>query len=233
MEAAKDVLRKKGSLLADKKAGREANQGLVGVKVTNDAAYIAVVNCETDFVARNEKFQDFVREYLDRTETGADFSDEDVNQMIAELGENITLSGSKTVKQTGALGVYVHNKVAEGLGTIGVVVSLKGEPTPGLGVLAHSIAMHIAAASPKSIDESNLDPEFVEKERKFLTDQAIESGKPAEIAAKMVEGRMRKMLKEVTLVDQPYVVDPDKTVGQLLKEADAQVVEFVRIAIGE
>ena len=233
MDLAKDELRKNGILIADKKAGRDANEGLVGVRVTQDAAFVVMVNCETDFVARNERFQSFVTEYLERAETQEDFGDEDVANVVAEVGENIKLGGIETVKQVNVLGGYVHGKVADELGTIGVVVSLKGEPTTELGVLAHTIAMHIAAANPKAVDSDSLDPAFIEKERKFLTDQAIESGKPAGIAEKMVEGRMRKMLKEVTLVDQSFVVDPDKTVGEVLKEANAEVVEFVRLAVGE
>lgn len=233
MEEAKDWLRKKGKMIADKKADRDTDQGLVGIRITNEAAYIVKVGCETDFVARNERFQTFVREYLDNVEKGADFSNEDVTNVVAEIGENIKLGEHKTLNQVNVLAGYVHNKVAEDLGTIGVLVSVKGEPSTELAVLAHSIAMHIAAANPKAIDANSLDPEFIEKERKFLTDQAMESGKPAEIAEKMVAGRMKKMLKEVTLVDQPFVIDPDKTVGAVLKEADAEVVEFVRFAIGE
>ncbi len=233
IDLAKDELRKKGMMIADKKASRKANEGLVGVRIEQNAAYIVMVNCETDFVARNDKFQSFVKEYLDQTEKQALFSNEDVAKVVAELGENIKLGSAETINQVNVLGGYVHGKVADELGTIGVVVSIKGEPTTELGVLAHTIAMHIAASNPKAVDVDSLDPEFIEKERKFLTDQAIESGKPVEIAEKMVEGRMRKMLKEVTLVDQPFVVDPDKTVGTVLKEAGAEVVEFVRLAVGE
>lgn len=233
MDLAKDELRKLGILIADKKAGRDANEGLVGVRVMQDAAYIVMINCETDFVARNERFQSFVKEYLDQTEKQATFSDEDVAKVVTEVGENIKLGRATTVNQVNVLGGYVHGKIADELGTIGVVVSLKGEPTVELGVLAHTIAMHIAALNPKSIDADSLDQEFIEAERKFLTDQAIESGKPTEIIEKMVEGRMRKMLKEVTLVDQPFVVDPDRTVGAVLKEAGAEVVEFMRFAVGE
>jgi len=233
MDLAKDELRKRGTMIADKKAGRDANEGLVGVRIEQEAAYIVMVNCETDFVSRNDKFQTFVKSYLDQTEKQATFSDEDVAKVITEVGENIKLGDTVTIPQVNVLGGYIHGKIANELGSIGVIVSLKCEPTNENGILAHSIAMHIAAANPKAIDESSLDPVFIKKERKFLTDQAIESGKPANIAEKMVEGRMRKMLKEVTLVDQPFVLDSDKTVGDILKEADAVVVEFVRFAIGE
>ena len=228
MELANDILRKKGMKIADKKSGRDANEGLVGVRVTDNVAYVVEVNCETDFVARTEGFQNFVTGVLDN------FGDKiDTTEIIATLGENIKVSNLSMVPMDTVLASYIHNQVVDGMGKIGVVVSLSGTASDELAALGTQIAMHIAASNPKAVSFGDLDPEFVEKERQIFTEQALESGKPAHIAEKIVEGRMKKMLSEVALLHQPFVVNPDKTVGEILEEAEATVVTFVRTEVGE
>lgn len=228
MELANDFLRKKGMKIADKKSGRDANEGLVGVRVTANAAYVVEVNCETDFVARTEGFQDFVNEVLDNFGKKIDTA-----EIIATLGENIKISNMAMIPMDTVLASYVHNQVVEGMGSIGVVVSLSGTASDELADLGKQIAMHIAASNPKAVSSEELDTEFVEKERQIFTEQALESGKPVHIAEKIVEGRMKKMFSEVTLLSQPFVVDLDKTVDQVLNEAEATIVTFVRIEVGE
>lgn len=230
LELAKDWLRKKGVQTADKKAGRNTNQGLVGVMVRDQVAAIGKVNCETDFVARNENFQHFVRGYLAYTVEGKTMADEDVTNVIQTVGENIKLGEVKQLDKpsNGYFVTYIHNAVSSDLGSIGVIVSLVGG-NEGIG---KQIAMHIAAANPKAIIEEGLDPEWIERERKVFTEQALESGKPENIVEKMVDGKMKKALREVVLLDQQFVVDTEKTIAQVLDENGMEVVNFVRFEIG-
>ncbi len=226
MELANDILRKKGLKIADKKAGRDANEGLIGIFADTNKAVVAEVNCETDFVTRTEGFQDFMTCVL----TGG-YSD--TTEIIAKLGENIKVHQIVHFPTVDAvLATYVHGEVAPNMGKIGVAVTLRGESNDKLAVLGKQIAMHIAASKPKAVTVKELDSTFIENEKRLLTEQAIESGKPANIVEKMVAGRMQKILREVTLVDQPFVIDPDKTVGKVLEEAGAFVVSFVRLEIG-
>lgn len=226
MDIANDILRKRGLKIADKKASRDANQGLIGVFVENNKAVIAEVNCETDFVARTERFQDFMTCVL----TGGNT---DTTEVVAKLGENIKVNKIVHVDMDTVLATYVHNQLVENMGSIGVIVNLKGTASDELAALGKQIAMHIAASNPKAVSVEDLDPVFVANERRLFTEQAEESGKPANIIEKIIEGRMQKALREVTLADQSFVIDPDITVGKVLKNANAEVVSFVRIAIGE
>lgn len=242
-EVAKDLLRKKGLKTADKKAGREAKEGLVIIKEYNNQVVVAQVACETDFVAKNERFQEFVNEYADQIERRANFSDEDVAEVIAEIGENIQLGTGIAIplpelenidprSEVQYVSTYIHGKVADGLGRIGVAVTYKGDGNTDLEV-GKKIAMHIASANPKALTVDTLDPEWVAKEKAFLTSEALESGKPAEIVEKMIGGRMNKVLKEVCLENQAFVMNPDQTVGELAEEENIEIVSFVRLAIGE
>lgn len=256
MEAAVDWLRAKGLAKAAKKAGRVAAEGLIGLAAKDTEAALVEVNSETDFVARNEKFQEMVRTIsadalsakgdLDKLAKakfgGGKVSVADhLKEMIGSIGENMTLRRSAylAVKQ-GAVASYMHNMLAPGLGKIGVIVALESAGNAdALKSFGKQVAMHIAAANPQAIDAASLDPALIERERAVLTEQAKESGKPAPVIEKMVEGRLRKFYEEVVLLSQAFVHDPETTVGQALAAAEKtagapiKVVGFYRFALGE
>lgn len=229
VDTANDILRKRGLKIADKKSARNTNEGLIGVMVSSDSVGLAEVNCETDFVALNDTFQDFVREVTHRKLNDIPLP-EDTSDIVAVLGENIKIGRhfAMDADDNETISTYIHGVAGENVGRIGVAVIHTGDDA-----LGKQIAMHIAASNPKAIAVEDLDPEFVANERRLFTEQAEESGKPANIIEKMVEGRMQKALREVTLSEQPFVIDPDITVGKVLKEANAEVISFIRIAIGE
>ncbi len=240
MDAAVDWLRTKGLAKAAKKSGRVAAEGLVGVAVSGGKGVAVEVNSETDFVAKNEEFQSMVSsianaalgasdlDALKVTEVDGATVDEKVTAAIAKIGENMTLR--RMVSVTGDSVVsYVHNAAAEGMGKIGVLVGLKGADS-GIG---KQIAMHIAATSPASLSEADLDPALVEREKAVLTEQARESGKPDAVIEKMIVGRMAKFFEEVTLLGQKFVINPDVTVAQAAKDAGVEITGFARVAVGE
>ncbi len=240
MEAAVDWLRTKGLAKAAKKSGRTAAEGLVGVAVEGGRGVVVEVNSETDFVSKNAEFQQMVASFaraalgVDDVEAlkAAEIDGKPVSDIltdaIARIGENMNLRRMAVVEGD-SVASYVHGAVAEGLGRIGVLVGLKGEDN-GIG---KQIAMHVAAAQPASLSEADLDPAVLERERKVLTEQARESGKPEQVIEKMIEGRMKKFLSEVTLLGQQFVVNPDLTVGQAAREAGVEITGFVRMAVGE
>lgn len=237
IEAAIELMRKSGQAKADKKAGRVAAEGRIEIAIDGPAAVIAEVNSETDFVAKDPSFQAFAAECaaaaLDSgvTDVASLMEVERDGQtletrraaLIAKIGENIQMRRFERVHTDGVLGAYLHGS------RIGVLVSMSG----GDESLAKDIAMHIAASRPICVDADQVPADTVEKEREIFRAQAQESGKPAEIVEKMIEGRIRKFLAEVTLVGQPFVKNPDQTVGQLLKEKGATVTGFVRYEVGE
>jgi elongation factor Ts len=243
MDAAIEMLRKTGLAKADKKAGRVAAEGLIAVGVSEDgrSATLVEVNCETDFVARKAEFQEFANAIAHRILAGkpADIEalmdmplhdDEQTSielarkSLIASIGENINVRRYIRLDATkGILAHYQHGV------RIGVLVELEG----GDAELARDIAMHIAASKPQCVAEADVPGEVLQKEREIFSAQAETSGKPATIIEKMVDGRIRKFLAEITLVGQPFVKDPDQTVGQLLKNAGAGVVDFARMELGE
>ena len=253
VEAAVDWLRQKGLAAAAKKSGRVAAEGLVGVSVGGNAGAVVEVNSETDFVARNEEFQALVRtiaavaleksadvETLKGTHyPGGGTVQDAVSNAIATIGENMTLRRAAELQvQHGVVGHYIHNVVAPGLGKIGVIVALESTGGPAeLQALGRQIAMHIAASNPLALDSSGLDPAVTEREKAVLADK--NAGKPAHVIEKIVESGLKTYYKEVCLVDQPYVMDPGKTVGQALKENEGKVGApivlkgFVRYALGE
>lgn len=238
MNAAVDWLRMHGVEVAGKKSGRDANEGLIGIHLnkTDDgvSASMVTVNCETDFVAKNEKFQQFVTKCAHLCSTGVEVDSAELTELIATVGENIQLGDQINVNSPfGVVAGYVHNKVSEGLGSIGVLVALDGEPSDELASVAKDIAMHIAATNPKSIDEGSLDQGWLDHEKQIFVDQAKESGKPDSIIEKMIVGKMKKVIRENTLVSQPFVKDTEKTVGALLEENNATIADFVRFAIGD
>ncbi|MEC8728808.1 MAG: translation elongation factor Ts [Pseudomonadota bacterium] len=255
MEAAIDWLRKKGLAAAAKKASRVASEGLVAVKTAGAVGAVIEVNSETDFVSRNEEFQGFVRSLADigtncdsidalmdmpYTGTSHSVADELTNK-IAKIGENMSIRRiAKLSVDQGVVVSYIHNAVADGMGKIGVLVGLESAADASvLEQLGRQIAMHIAATAPASLSEADLDPEYVARERKLLVDQAIQSGKPADIAEKMVEGRMKKFMKEVVLLEQIFVIDGETVVSKVIENAakDAgtpiTLTSFIRFNLGE
>ena len=240
MESAVDWLRTKGLAKAAKKSGRTAAEGLVAVAVDGGKGVVVEVNSETDFVAKNEEFQNMVRSIanaalgvsdlaeLKAVKIGENSVESSLAEAISRLGENLTLRRMASI--TGDVVVsYVHNSAAQDMGTIGVLVALKGTDN-GIG---RQIAMHVAAANPSSLGEADLDPDVIERERAILTEQARESGKPDHVIEKMIAGRMRKFLSEVTLLGQSFVVNPDLAVAQATQEAGVEILGFVRLAVGE
>ena len=240
MEAAVDWLRTKGLAKAAKKSGRTAAEGLVAVAVDGGTGVAVEVNSETDFVAKNAEFQEMVGgiatvatsvadlDTLKAADMGGKTVEETVTAKIATVGENMALrrmaklSGDKVVS-------YVHNAAADGMGKIGVLVAMNG----GDEGFARQVAMHVAAVNPASLSEDDLDPAFVEKEKQVQMDIARESGKPEAVIEKMIVGRMKKFLSEVTLLNQAFVVNPDLTVGAAAKEAGVEITGFVRLEVGE
>jgi len=256
VEAAVDWLRTKGLAKAAKKAGRVAAEGLIGLAAEAKQAALVEVNSETDFVARNQNFQEMVRKIASAALTAKGDVDklaaakygsgkatvaDTIKEMIGSIGENMTLRRAAYLSAAkGVVASYVHNAIAPNLGKIGVTVALESAgAAEKLQAFGRQLAMHIAFANPQSIDVGSLDKALVERERGILTEQAKESGKPANVIEKMVEGRLRKFYEEVVLLAQPFVHDPDLTVEKALvaaeKDADApiKITGFYRFALGE
>ena len=239
-EAAIDWLRTKGLAKAAKKSSRVAAEGLVAV-ATSDGKGVAVeVNSETDFVAKNSDFQEMVKAIataaLDVSNTdelasasidGKTVTDT-LTDNIAKIGENMTLRRMQTIEAERVV-TYVHNSATQDMGQIGVLVAINGDNTE----FARQVAMHVAAANPQALSAAELDQSIVEREKNILTEQARESGKPEQVIEKMIQGRMKKFLAEVTLLGQDFVINPDLTVEAAAKEAEVEIVSYVRMAVGE
>lgn len=248
-QGAIDWLRAKGLSKAAEKAGRVSADGLVAVAVSDDGKTGALVelNAETDFVARNESFQSALREIatLALSSNGSvdslatlpspdgDGNIQDmITRLIASIRENIALRRTAKIESpNGIVASYVHNAETEGMGKLGVVVAIEGDSD--LNEIGKKIAMHIAATNPLAATTEELDSELVAREREVLVKQARESGKPENVIEKMIEGRMRKFYKESVLVEQQFVMDTEKTVGQVLKAANAKLVGFRAFRLGE
>ena len=256
--ASMDWLRAKGLSKAAKKSDRAAAEGLVAGKLADDGktGVLIELNAETDFVSKNDTFQDAAREIsrvalaLDgveaisaaKTVKGETVSEMVIN-MIATIGENMQLRRSARLSVAqGAVSLYLHNAQGEGVGRLGVIVALEGVGDQAvLKEVGRKIALHVAGTPmpPLALATEDLDPAAVEKEKKFLTDQALESGKPIGVVEKMIEGRIRKWQEEVVLLKQPFVMNPDQTIEQLIAETAKQVGSpvvvkgFVRFALGE
>lgn len=254
IEAAVDWLRKKGLAAASKKAGRVAAEGLVAVATEGTAGVVVEVNSETDFVARNADFQKFVadvakaalgvngdHEALLAVELGGKPVADRVTDMIATIGENLNLRRAAGLSVgAGVVSSYVHAAVSPGLGRIGVLVALESAGDAAkLDALGKQLAMHVAATNPQSVEISSLDPAAIERERAVLSEQARSSGKPDDIIAKMVEGRLRKFYEEVVLTEQVFVIDGETKVGKVLQDAakdvgaPVKIAGFVRFGLGE
>ncbi|MBX9450517.1 MAG: elongation factor Ts [Mesorhizobium sp.] len=256
IEAAVDWLRKKGISKADKKAGRTAAEGLIGVASEGTSAVVVEVNSETDFVARNDAFQDIVRNVAQvalatdgsvdavaaATYSGSQKSVSDtIKDAIGTIGENMSLRRSaKLSVSNGAVATYVHNAVVENLGKMGVLVAVETTgDADAARAFGRQVAMHVAATNPLALTAEEVDAGAVAREKDIFAAQARESGKPENIIEKMVEGRMRKFYEEVVLLKQAFVLNPDMTVEQALKAAEkdigaeARITGFVRFALGE
>ena len=239
-EAAIDWLRTKGLAKAAKKSSRVAAEGLVAVAITSGKGVAVEVNSETDFVAKNSDFQEMVKAIanaaLDVSNTdqlaeasinGKTVSDT-LTDNIAKIGENMTLRRMEAIEAERVV-AYVHNSAAQDMGQIGVLVAINGENTE----FARQVAMHVAAANPQALSSAELDQSVVEREKNILTEQARESGKPEQVIEKMIQGRMKKFLAEVTLLGQDFVINPDLTVEAAAREAGVEIVSYVRMAVGE
>lgn len=255
MEEAVDWLRKKGISKADKKAGRTAAEGLIGVDSGVREAAVVEVNSETDFVARNAAFQEIVANVAKvalaygKTEAvaaakypGSDKSVTDViKDAVGTIGENLGFRRSaKLTVPHGAVATYVHNAVADGLGKLGVLVAIETTGNEhAANAFARQVAMHVAATNPMALTAEQIDPAAVEREKAIFSDQARQSGKPEAIIEKMVEGRLRKFYEEVVLLKQAFVLNPDITVEKALKDAEkeigapAKITAYLRFALGE
>src|ERR1700754_2955534 len=250
MEPAVDLLRKKGLAKAAKKAGRVAAEGLIGLAVEGSKGVLVEVNSETDFVARNDLFQGLVKMIANVALTvGTDMEKIKAAKVgpitiaaaIAEIGENMTLRRASHLSVgTGVIASYVHNSVEEGLGKIGVLVALESTgKADELKRFGRMVAMHVAASNPQAIDSSGLDAEVVRREKDVLADKYKAQGKPANVVEKIVESGLKTFYKEVCLLDQAYIHEPDKSVSQAIKEAEGKaggpikVTGFVRYALGE
>jgi elongation factor Ts len=254
MEVAVDWLRKKGLAKAAKKAGRLAAEGLIGAALAGPKGVVVEVNSETDFVARNDLFQGLVKmiarvaldvgtdvEKIKAAKAGSITIAEAIADTIAKIGENMTFRRAAMLSVSkGAVGSYVHNSVTDGLGKIGVIVGLESAgKADELVILGRMLAMHVAAANPQAVDSIGLDPAVVAREKDVLADKFKAQGKPANVIEKIVESGLKTFYKEVCLVEQAYIHDPDKSVAQALKEAEGRIgapvkiTGFVRYALGE
>jgi elongation factor Ts len=255
MDAAVDYLRKKGIASAAKKAGRVAAQGLVAVNVENGRGAVIEVNSETDFVARNEKFQAFVKDVSKLALQSGNVEDlarkpypgdsknvaDKLTDLIATIGENMSLRRMAAVSaKPGVVAAYVHNALTPNMGKIGVLVALESAgDSAKLSALGRQIAMHVAAANPQAVTQEALSAAAVERERAVLADKAKASGKPEPVIAKMVEGGLRKFYEDVVLLEQTYVIDGQTKVKDVLTAAakdvgaPVKVAGFVRMALGE
>ena len=239
-EAAIDWLRTKGLAKAAKKSSRVAAEGLVAVAISDGKGVAVEVNSETDFVAKNSDFQEMVMAIanaaLDVSNT-AQLAEASINgkkvsdtltDNIAKIGENMTLRRMEAIEAERVV-AYVHNSAAQDMGQIGVLVAINGENTE----FARQVAMHVAAANPQALSSAELDQSVVEREKNILTEQARESGKPEQVIEKMIQGRMKKFLAEVTLLGQDFVINPDLTVEAAARDAGVEIVSYVRMAVGE
>ncbi|AOG09582.1 MULTISPECIES: translation elongation factor Ts [Rhizobium/Agrobacterium group] len=256
IEAAIDWLRAKGIAKADKKSGRTAAEGLIGINGAGTSAVVVEVNSETDFVARNDAFQDLVRGVAS-VAIGTDGSVEaigaatypasgktvtdTIKDAIAHIGENMTLRRAvKLSVEDGVVATYIHNAASEGLGKLGVLVALKSTGNKDvLAAIGRQVAMHIAATNPLAIRSEEVDAAVAERERNVFIEQSRASGKPDAIIEKMVEGRMRKFFEEVALLSQAFVINPEVTVGDAIKAAEKdagapiEVTGMARLLLGE
>ena len=236
------LLREKGIAKAEKKSSRDANEGLIGVQIKDNHASIVEINSETDFVSRNSEFQKLVSDVLSLSMNNIGAEDKTIsdapkliNEAVAKIGENIVLKRVATMK--GNLFSYMHNSIIENMGKIGVLLSLECKNSD-IDEIGKNLCMHIAASSPKSISNEDLDRSIVENEREIIKQQLKDSGKPENIVEKMMEGKMKKFYEENTLLGQKFVMDPSITIQQYINQcskelgSDISVKEYLRFELG-
>jgi elongation factor Ts len=237
IESAIEIMRKSGAAKAAKKAGRIAAEGIISIKQKENDIVMIEVNCETDFVAKDDNFLSFSEAIVDvimehdvndidnllKLNFENQTIEEATQQLVTKIGEKVTIRRFEKCSIKNQVGIYLHGT------RIGVVVEIEG----GDQELAKDIAMHIAASKPLYINEDNVSKEVLDKEREIYVAQAKESGKPEEIIKKMVDGRIKKYIKEITLLGQPFVKDPDQSIERILKSAEANVLSFIRYEVGE
>lgn len=241
LEAAEDWLRTKGLLKAEKKSSRIAAEGLVGVKVHDNQGMIVELNSETDFVATNKEFIDLVDlilkegfgvnekdDVLDKSVSGKTIQDH-INNKIATIGENISLRRVSSLTGDNVYS-YVHNSVSNDCGKIGVLVSLEGKKDDDFG---KKLAMHIAATAPLAMSEKDIAEDIVNREKKIISEQLLSEGKPADIAEKILSGKLKKFYQENTLLNQKFVMDPDSSIKQVLENNKQTLISFARFKVGE
>ncbi len=234
LDLAVEELRKTSGLKASKKSSRSAADGLIGIKSADGKSFMVEINCETDFVARDDSFNLFMKEVLEIVSTNGDKSLEELlklgieekrEKLVQKLGENIVVRRvTASEDNADSSGVYLHSN-----NKIGTIISLKG----GTEEVAKDIAMHAAATDPMAISPSDIPKEVIEKEREIYRAQSEESGKPADIIEKMIDGKIRKFLSEVSLTEQDFVKDPGLKISDILKDRDASIIGFTRFEVGE
>ena len=234
LELAIEELRKTSGLKASKKSSRSAAEGLIGIKSSDGKSFMVEINCETDFVARDESFNLFMQEVLEIVSNNANKSLEELlkleieekrEKLVQKLGENIVVRrATASEDDADSSGVYLHSN-----NKIGTIISLKG----GTEEIAKDIAMHAAATDPMAISPSDIPEEVIEKEREIYRAQSEESGKPADIIEKMIDGKIKKFLSEVSLTEQDFVKDPSLKISDILKDNDAKIIGFTRFEVGE
>ena len=242
LDLAFKILREKGIAKAEKKSSRDANEGLIGIKCTDNKAAIIEINSETDFVSRNAEFQNLVRSILDITLSN--FSDKDemskqstdlINEAVAKIGENIVFKRYECIE--GNVFSYIHNSAGEGLGKIGVLVDLDTE-LENANEVGKNMCMHIAALNPVSISKNDFDLNLIESEKEIIKQQLKDSGKSDDILAKMMDGKISKFINENTLLGQKFVIDPSVSVSEYLdkiskeKNVNISIKKFIRFEIG-
>ncbi|MDP2205900.1 MAG: translation elongation factor Ts [Alphaproteobacteria bacterium] len=255
IDAAMDFLRKKGLASAAKKSSRAAAEGLVSVGASGNTGVIIELNAETDFVARNDQFQTFLAQLTDTAlanklgdvdalkaaKVGAKTAEESLTELIASIGENMTLRRAQMLSvSNGVVATYVHNALQPNRGKIGVLVALESTgDADKLGALGRQLAMHIAAARPEALSVEGLNPDLVARERAVHADKAKQSGKPADIVEKMVEGSMRKYYEQAVLLNQTYIIDGETKISAVIENAAKDVgapvklTQYVRYELGE
>ena len=238
------ILREKGIAKAEKKSGRDANEGLIGVKISNNSAAIIEINSETDFVSRNKEFHALVDNILDISIVEKGNFDsislkakDKLNDAVGKIGENIVFKRSGYLE--GDIHTYIHNSLAEGLGKIGVIISLSSDKQIDLSQIGKSLCMHIAASSPQSISKDDLDESVINSEREIIVQQLKDIDKPEEILSKMIDGKINKFLEEVILLKQKFVINPELSIEKYLSEesskldSNIKIEKFIRFEIGQ
>ena len=238
------ILREKGVAKAEKKSSRDANEGLIGIKIVNNGAAVVEVNSETDFVSRNNEFHILVDEILDISiEEKGDFDSSSVkakdkmNEAVGKIGENLVFRRSGYLE--GNVHSYMHNSLAKGLGKIGVILSLNSDNEADVAEIGKNICMHIAASSPQSVSNDDLDDSIINSEREIIVQQLKDSGKPENILSKMIDGKLNKYLEEIILLKQKFVINPELSIEKYLEEeslkigSKIKIEKFIRFEIGK